>query len=44
MANSFAYVQDNGGIDTELAYPYEAMVNSTNTITIVHIIYRFTEN
>ena len=35
MANSFAYVRDNGGIDTEVAYPYEAMVNSTNTITIV---------
>lgn len=27
MANSFAYVQDNGGIDTEVAYPYEAMLN-----------------
>ena len=36
MTNSFQYVKHAGGIETEMAYPYEAQVSFKQTKFMLH--------
>ena len=38
MDNAFKYIKENGGIDTEASYPYEARVNTNCIFPLYSII------